>query len=91
MAKQSISVTLEPVTIENLKKMAAAEYRNISNMIDYIVAQYVIQQNVSNAEKHGRAALFANSVQITSFGDTQKALKKEVHIDEADRAFLDEN
>lgn len=50
MAKQSISVTLEPETIENLKRMAAAEYRNVSNMIDYIVAQYVIQKS---AEKNG--------------------------------------
>lgn len=89
MAKQSISVTLEPATIENLKKMAAEEYRNISNMIDYIVAQYVIQKNAAGAEKHGRAAMFADTVQISSFRDTQERLKKNVHINEADRALLE--
>lgn len=88
MAKQSISVTLEPATIENLKKMAAAEYRNVSNMIDYIVAQYVMQKNVSNSELHSRAALFADSVQITSFSETQDQLMKNVHIDNKDLAQI---
>jgi len=84
MAKQSISVTLEPTTINNLKKMAAEEYRTISNMIDYIVAQYVMQKNSTAAEKHTRAEIFGDSVQITSFQETNQALKKNVHIDEAD-------
>ena len=89
MAKQSISVTLEPSTIENLRKMAAAEYRNISNMIDYIVAQYVMWQKESSAEKHGRAALFAETVRVTPYEETQKHLRENMHIDDADRAFLD--
>ena len=88
MAKQSISVTLEPSTIENLKRMAAEEYRNISNMIDYIVAQYVSQKNISSAEKHSRAVMLENAVRITPFGDTQKELMKNVHIDEEDRKFI---
>ncbi len=88
MAKQSISVTLEPSTIENLRKMAAAEYRNISNMIDYIVAQYVMQQNESASQKHSRAAILGKQVNITPYKDTQATLKKNVHIDEADLAYL---
>ena len=91
MAKQSISVTLEPKTIETLKRIAADEYRNISNTIDYIVAQYDMQRNIDSAKKYSRAEMFANSVKITSFKETQKALKKNVHIDEKDRKFIKDN
>ncbi len=88
MAKQSLSVTLEPTTVENLRKMAATEYRNISNMIDYIVAQYMIQQEQSASVKHARAALLGKQVQITSYEETQKLLEKNMHIDEEDLAYL---
>ncbi len=88
MAKQSLSVTLEPTTIENLRRLSAANMRNISNMIDYIVAQYVIQEEESSSVKSARAAVFGGQVKITPYGETQAALKKNVHIDESDLAYL---
>lgn len=89
MAKQSLSVTLEPSTIENLRKMAASEYRNISNMIDYIVAQYMIQKEESASVRSARAALFGSRVKVTSYGETQKALEANMHIDDADIEYLE--
>ncbi len=88
MAKQSISVTLEPTTIENLRRLAAADLRNISNMIDYIVAQYVLQHEENAATKSARAAVFGGQMEITPYAETQAALKKNVHIDDADLAYL---
>ncbi len=88
MAKQSLSVTLEPATIENLKKMAAAEYRNISNMIDYIVAQYVLQKEESASVKSARASVFGSQVKITPYAETQASLEKNVFIDDADMTYL---
>ncbi len=91
MAKQSISVTLEPTTIETLRKMAAAEYRNISNMIDYIVAQYALQQQESAPEKTSKAALFGSQVKVTPYKETQNQLAKNMHLDDEDLAYLGKN
>ena len=88
MAKQSLSVTLDPTTIEHLRRLSAANMRNISNMIDYIVAQYVLRQEEAPSVKSARAALLGRQVKITPYGETQAALKKNVHIDEADQAYL---
>lgn len=88
MAKQSLSVTLEPSTIENLRKIAAAEYRNLSNTIDYIVAQYMIHMEESASHKNARAAAFGKSVKISSYNETQSALKNNLHIDDEDLAYL---
>ncbi len=89
MAKQSLSVTLEPTTIEHLRRLSAANMRNISNMIDYIVAQYVIQQEESASVKSARAAVFGGQVKVTPYSETQALLKKNVHIDESDLAYLE--
>lgn len=88
MAKQTLSVTLEPSTIENIRKMAAKEFRTVSNMVDYIVAQYMIAKEESNSAKHARAAVFSEQVVVSSFSDTQNVLKKNIHLDEADTVFL---
>lgn len=88
MAKQTLSVTLEPQTIENLKKMAAEELRTVSNMLDYIVAQYMLKKEESNSAKHARAAVFGEQVVVSSFTDTQNLLKNNIHIDDADAVFL---
>ena len=77
------------MTIEHLRRLSATNMRNISNMIDYIVAQYVIQQEESASIKSARAAVLGNQVKITPYSETQTALKKNMHIDEADRAYLD--
>lgn len=89
MAKKTLSVTLEPSTIENLHRLAAEDYRNVSNMIDYIVAQYVMQQEGSSFEKTARAATFAKQMKIPPYSETQKKLQKNVHIDGDDRAYLE--
>lgn len=88
MAKQTLSVTLEPSTIENIRKMAAKEFRTVSNMVDYIVAQYMIAKEESNSAKHARAAVFGEQAVVSSFSDTQNVLKKNIHLDEADTVFL---
>ncbi len=88
MAKQSLSVTLEPQTIECIKKMAAEELRTVSNMIDYIVAQYMINKQETNSSKNARAAVFGEQVDILSYKDAKTALKKNVHVDESDKEFL---
>ena len=87
MAKQTLSVTLEPHTIENIRKMAAEELRTVSNMVDYIVAQYMLTKEESNTQ-HARAAVFGEQVVVSSFSDTQNILKKNIHLDEADAVFL---
>ncbi len=89
MAKQSLSVTLEPSTIENLRRLSAENMRNISNMIDYIVAQYVLNQEESASVKSARAAVFGNQVKITPYNETVAILKKNVHIDKSDLDHLD--
>lgn len=88
MAKQTLSVTLEPQTIENIKKMASEELRTVSNMLDYIVAQYVLKKEESNSSKHARAAVFGEQVVVSNFTDTQNILKNNIHIDDADAIFL---
>ncbi|MBO4322523.1 MAG: hypothetical protein J5592_06265 [Clostridia bacterium] len=88
MAKKTISVTLEPSTIDSLHRLAAADYRNISNMIDYIVAQYVISRTESSAVKNARASVFADRVRITPYPETQDALMKNVRIDADDLDFI---
>lgn len=88
MAKQTLSVTLEPQTIENIRKMAAEELRTMSNMVDYIVAQYMLTKEASNSVKHSRAAVFGEQVVVSNFVDTHSALKKNIHLDEADAVFL---
>ncbi len=88
MAKQSLSVTLEPQTIECIKKMAAEELRTVSNMIDYIVAQYMISKQEATSSKSARAAVFGEQVDILNYRDAKTILKKNVHIDVADKEFL---
>ena len=88
MAKQTLSVTLEPQTIENIRKMAAEELRTMSNMVDYIVAQYMLTKESANSVKHSRAAVFGEQVVVSNFADTHSMLKKNIHIDEADTVFL---
>ena len=88
MAKQTLSVTLEPSTIEKISKLTAKELRTVSNMVDYIVAQYMIAKEESNSAKHARAAVFGEQVVVSSFSDTQNILKKNIHLDEADPVFL---
>ncbi len=88
MAKQTLSVTLEPQTIENIRKMAAEELRTVSNMVDYIVAQYMISKETTSSAKHARAAVFGEQVVVSNFADTKEKLKKNIHIDEADAVFL---
>ena len=88
MAKQTLSVTLEPQTIENIRKMAAEELRTMSNMIEYIVAEYMLEKRESNSVKHARAAVFGEQVAVSNFTDTKEMLKKNIHIDEADAVFL---
>ncbi len=88
MAKQSLSVTLEPSTIENLRKIAAAEYRNISNTIDYIVAKYMLQLEENASVKNARASAFAKQVEVAPYSQTQAALLNNVKIDEADLEYL---
>ena len=88
MAKQTISITLEPQTLETIHKMAAEEYRTISNMIDYIVSQYAISKTETNFSKHARAAIFGKRVSVTNYVDTQNTLKKNVHTDKADSVFI---
>ncbi len=88
MAKQTLSVTLESQTIENIRKMAAEELRTVSNMIENIVAQYMISKEASGSEKHARATVFGEQVVVSNFADTKSTLKKNIHIDEADDVFL---
>ena len=88
MAKQSLNVTLETKTIEDIRKMAEKESRTISDMIDYIVSQYMIMREEINSLKSARAAAFGEQVVISSFSETQNALDRNVHIDETDIAFL---
>lgn len=88
MAKQTISVTLEPQTIEFVRKMAAAELRTVSNMIDYIVAQYALAKEESTSAKHARATVFGEQVVVSDYAETQNTLKNNIHIDEADAVFL---
>lgn len=88
MAKQTISITLEPQTVETIRKIAAEELRTVSNMIDYIVSQYAIKKTETNFSKHARAAIFGEHAVIRNFADTQKILKNNVHVDKADSVFI---
>ncbi len=91
MAKKSISVTLEPATIENLKALANSEMRNISNMIDYIVAKYVLEHGDTSSEKNAQALRLAENVTITNFKDTEAALKNNVLVENEDVASIEKN
>ncbi len=88
MAKQSISVTLETKTIENIRNLAAEEYRTVSNMLEYIIARHMLEREKTNSEKYARAAVFGTSVKIVPYKETQETLKKNVIIDEKDLEFL---
>lgn len=88
MAKQLLNVTLETKTIEDVRKMAEKESRTVSDMIDYIVAQYMIMREEMNSLKSARAAAFGAQVVVSNYSETQKALDRNVHIDESDAAFL---
>lgn len=88
MAKQSMNVTLETKTIENIRKMAEKESRTVSDMIDYIVSQYMIMREEINSLKSARAAAFGEQVVVSNYSETQNALDRNVHIDETDIAFL---
>lgn len=86
MSKKSISVTLDETTIVLLKTLADKEMRSISNLIDYIVAQYAKMPDAAVYDKWEHAAAFARSVPIGSFSETEAALRKNVRLNEADRA-----
>lgn len=88
MAKKSMSVTLEEATINRLKYLAEEEMRSISNLIDYIVAQYEKSLNTSVASKINRADAFGKRIQITNHSEINSALLKNVDIDDDDKAFL---
>lgn len=93
MAKQTLSVTLEASTISDLKKLSTDECRTTSNMLEYIVKQYILQKRIEAheknvREKNARAALFGEQVKVVPYSETQKGLKKNVFIDENDLAYL---
>lgn len=88
MAKKTLSVTLEASTINELKKLSNEEYRTTSNMLEYIVKQYILQKKITSYEKNARAAFFGEQMKITPYPETQKQLEKNVFIDEDDLAYL---
>lgn len=88
MPKKSLSVTLEESTISNLQILAAEEMRSVSNLIDYIVAQYAKKHSLSASLKLNKAAEFTEKIQITPHGETQKALLDNITLDDDDQAFL---
>ncbi|MGN0446963.1 MAG: hypothetical protein ACI4GC_00275 [Acutalibacteraceae bacterium] len=88
MAKKSISVTLEEKTINALKNIADEEMRSVSNLIDYIVAQYAKSLALSVSGKIDKAVAFASNVNIENYADTNKALLNNVVVDGEDEAFI---
>ena len=88
MAKKSLSVTLEETTISNLQILAEEEMRSVSNLIDYIVAQYAKKHSLSASLKLNKVAEFTDRIKITPHGETQKALLGNVTLDDDDQAFL---
>lgn len=91
MSKKSISVTLEETTIESLRAIADEEMRSISNLLDYIVAQYAKKANESASAKLNKAAAFGRNAKIGDFTETTAVLKKNVRIDGKDRDYLAKN
>ena len=87
MPKQSISVTLEKSTIISLRTIADAEMRSVSNLIDYIVAQYATHAE-NAAEKWNRAVDFGAAVPIRDFAETQKILLQNVHTEPSELASM---
>ena len=82
MAKKSLSVTLEETTISNLQILAEEEMRSVSNLIDYIVAQYAKKHSLSASLKLNKVSEFTDRIKITPHGETQKALLGNVTLDD---------
>lgn len=88
MPKTSISVTLEESTIRNLRVLAEEEMRSVSNLIDYIVAQYAKSHGLSAESRLNQAIEFTEKIELKDYPETQKQLLKHVNIDDEDREFL---
>ena len=90
MAKQTLSVTLAPQTIENVRKLAEEEFRTISNMIDVIVAKYVKEREGTSFAKIMRATAFGENIIIAPYSQTNDVLRRNVRLDEQDISFIGE-
>lgn len=89
MAKKSISVTLEESTIENLRLIADEEMRSVSNLIDYIVAQYAKKINItSSASRLENAIEFGKRIIVTDYKETVDTLKNNVFLDNEDKEYI---
>ncbi|HPE95645.1 MAG TPA: hypothetical protein PLT66_06220, partial [Bacillota bacterium] len=82
---------LEETTIESLRAIADEEMRSVSNLLDYIVAQYAKKTNDTASAKLNRAAEFGRGTRIGSFTETAAALKKNIRIDDSDREYIAKN
>lgn len=91
MAKTVMSVTLDDNLVKQMKYIADADNRSLSNLTELILKSYVGVRLKENeiAQSYERAKKIAANMRITAYPEMYADLMKNVKLSEADKNVLE--
>jgi len=93
MAKESISITLDAQLKRELTVFAKDENRTISNLLEYILFDYLKKRKDELKMKYSyeRARAFSANLEIKDYRTIQEELENNVHLTDDEMRILNHN